>query len=517
MIFLYQFECKGIQAYIFGNRMRAMVGGSEIVEALTGSDLDEVLGILSLRTSVWFARRAGGAITAYFQDEKEARDFHDFWSFWVRSQYPGLSFVQAMVPEREGAEEELRKSLAKARNQATVALPLASPFAERAPRTGEPAVCVDPREQRMDAAMRAKIRKGQSSRLLQSKIFRGEEYFLPSLLVAEEGENEEEALFERDSGAWAAVVHIDGNSLGETNRKLKAAMSEHSWCERAKAQLEHSNKIEQATCAAARRAFRTLLDSDRYVKGKAFLAARPLVLGGDDVTFILRGSDALKTVEEFLRAFEEEMKKNGIPLTACAGIAFIKPEQPFLKAYQLAESLCKAAKRRLKEANLNTSALAFHRITTNMIDDWDTILERELSGPDGLQMTMQPYGLDPGKGLPALQDLRALEQALGLGVVTENEDLKETLALSKGFLRELVRALGLDRRDAVRALRRLEERLQKGNPEYFGAIRHCFQVLVGDVDRVLYAEHNSILPLIDNEQRSPLGDVMSLCALGGIE
>jgi hypothetical protein len=108
--------------------------------------------------------------------------------------------------------------------------------------------------------------------------------------------------------------------------------------------------------------------------------ARPVVLGGDDVTFLVDAAYALPFTYHFLLAFEEETARFGPALTACAGVAFVKTGFPFHAGHDLAESLCKAAKVGLRtEGGATRSGLLFHRVTTSSTDtDWTDILHGEL-------------------------------------------------------------------------------------------------------------------------------------------
>ena len=85
---------------------------------------------------------------------------------------------------------------------------------------------------------------------------------------------------------------------------------------------------------------------------------RPVILGGDDLTVIIRADLALDFTVEFLNAFERQTKEqfeflakyyqvegfeNGI--TACAGIAYIKEKYPFHYGVHLADLLTGKAKK----------------------------------------------------------------------------------------------------------------------------------------------------------------------------
>lgn len=73
------------------------------------------------------------------------------------------------------------------------------------------------------------------------------------------------------------------------------------------------------------------------------ISIRPIVFGGDDVTFVCDGRIALQAAKVFLDAFGQE-KIEGKPAVACAGVAIVKSHYPFARAYELAEELTKNAK-----------------------------------------------------------------------------------------------------------------------------------------------------------------------------
>jgi hypothetical protein len=81
----------------------------------------------------------------------------------------------------------------------------------------------------------------------------------------------------------------------------------------------------------------------------ALLPIRPVLLGGDDLTFLCDGRIALDLAGTALDAFNDEVPHLG-RVTACAGIAIVPAHTPFDRAYGLAESLCRNAKRRRREA-----------------------------------------------------------------------------------------------------------------------------------------------------------------------
>jgi hypothetical protein len=90
---------------------------------------------------------------------------------------------------------------------------------------------------------------------------------------------------------------------------------------------------------------------------KIILPIRPIILGGDDVTFVTDGKLGIYFAKIFMEKFEEEMDNT---LTSCAGIAVIKTKYPFYKGYSISEELCRSAKGKRNKINDKGSWLDFH-------------------------------------------------------------------------------------------------------------------------------------------------------------
>jgi hypothetical protein len=96
-----------------------------------------------------------------------------------------------------------------------------------------------------------------------------------------------------------------------------------------------------------------------------YLPFRPIVFGGDDVTFVCDGRLGLSLATMYLREFENrtaaaKLGKDGGGLTACAGVAIVKSHYPFARAYELAEELSKAAKAYRTKERIAGSCLDWH-------------------------------------------------------------------------------------------------------------------------------------------------------------
>jgi hypothetical protein len=166
-----------------------------------------------------------------------------------------------------------------------------------------------------------------------------------------------------ESSDWLAIVHVDGNGLGEIFLKfhehLARIESGHDVAKFNEHYVSYLRKFSIALDECTEAAFIETLNAVFPASGEADSAEIPLVpliLGGDDLTVICEGKDALRFTHTFLKHFEEKTSQNGAikgmakqalgqaKLSACAGIAIVKPHFPFSEAYHLAEQLIKSAK-----------------------------------------------------------------------------------------------------------------------------------------------------------------------------
>lgn len=176
---------------------------------------------------------------------------------------------------------------------------------------------------------------------------------------------------------WLAVVHADGNGMGETFKQFH----EHCQCTAADQNSDYISRLrrfslalDEATEAAFTAACEVLPRKTKQGRRAAqdYVPIVPLVLGGDDLTVLVDGQYALAFTQTFLQQFEHQTGQHpdlapiaersiGHPwFGAAAGVAIIKPHFPFSTAYQLAESLIRSAKDVKKQLGPEGSALDFH-------------------------------------------------------------------------------------------------------------------------------------------------------------
>lgn len=166
---------------------------------------------------------------------------------------------------------------------------------------------------------------------------------------------EVEKLGQKDGENYFSIVHVDGNNMGLKFRTCK------SLTERRKLSREIRRKTEGAFADLLAKIilmkrdnlFGKVLELD-----KNYLPIRPLIIGGDDVTFLCPAKMAIlftKTLVELLDAETPEdapehlTEKISRHMDACAGIAILPTKYPFFRGYELAEQLCDSAKKSMRK------------------------------------------------------------------------------------------------------------------------------------------------------------------------
>ncbi len=181
----------------------------------------------------------------------------------------------------------------------------------------------------------------------------------------------------------------------------------------------------------------------KHAEQQYILPIRPVILGGDDVTFVCDGKLGIYFAEIFIKKFEEAKiaDKN---LTACAGVAIIKTKYPFYRGYWLAERLCANAKSKRKEEGSAASFFDFHVAlggvagSLKMIRTWD--FEQRLRG----SLLYRPFKIVPKEPFDDhsldmfLEKVQHLAESLPQN---KRHELRDVLARSEEAAREFVQAL----------------------------------------------------------------------------
>lgn len=246
-----------------------------------------------------------------------------------------------------------------------------------------------------------------------------------------------------------AIVHIDGNSMGDRFKKIQT--------------LEAIRELSKTVREATEKSFRILLeeitsrfneiqdalgyDTDdkkkKYpaVDRKLNLPIRPIIIGGDDITFVCDGRLGVYFSKIFLEAFEKQEVSDGKKLSACAGIAITKTKYPFYRGYELAEQLCKNAKKRRKNEGKNEGSwLDYHIAYSGFSGTLDDIRDLHYEAIQGT-LIYGPYKLGKDDKLcfdTLIENIKTIKNKFPR---TKVKELRQVLTLgeevTKRFMAEL--------------------------------------------------------------------------------
>lgn len=486
------FEAESIQAYLSDSgRLSDAVGASVRLDRLCGDLVDEAanttekpadavdllthvmraaLARVPTQDDVQFSRRGGGAFIAFFSSAELRDRVQALWSAALADVVPGLRFglVASSGSNALQAAEAGMKAMRAQRNQPAPSLPETGPLTRLAPRTGRAAVQTvreNAQKEWVDAQTlvhRQRARRFNHDRLTDRFSTVLENW--PSNL-------EEDFPFNQAGHQEIAVVHADGNGLGVALQELAKHCKETPG-NYIKAYAAFSKAVTVATRQAAEKATEQVLSSKTAANG--FVPARPLVLGGDDLTILLRPDVAVPFTQAFLQAFEAATEEalgktrkdfDFLPkrLTAAAGIAIVHASHPFDRALHLAESLCgmvKGATKKLvsdkEEKNAPApSGLMLYRQTVSLLDDWQDVQRVETTPHEGGvryctvhgPYLLQPWTTGPN-ALPTLAQLQTLADVLARP------------ALARGPMRQLITQLHQSPATARKSWQRVWEVLE---------------------------------------------------------
>ena len=458
--YLYGAAIQGIQGFIFKtNKLKEIIGGSEMVERICTELFYNTAGIFKPSDDENIILSAAGNIKYIFDDEQKCKDFVRVFPKVVMEYAPGITISQAVVSfvgnDFSKEIQHLENKLKSQRNKIPLTTEIGFMALERARRTGGVGTDYINNEV-VDSSIQKKVEASNNLALFQKMTG-----FKPK---ATEIAFDIEDISKSGNNSWIAVIHADGNGLGQI------LMSKGKILVQNKQFAQFSKAIDDATKNAVKKAFEDVVLVDYKVmsekKPKVRYAIRPIVIGGDDLTIVIRADLAFEFSKVFLKSFEDEsatlFAQIGIEgfekgLTACAGIAFIKESYPLHYGLHLAEQLCGDAKKKVKKTNkeglledpkygqMPKSALAFYKVQDSFVEDLKELKERTLLTKYGLSYYYGPYLLEDADNLSAKLD------------VLKKEAEKNDKSKAIGKLRQIVSETYKDKSTAVFMLQRMTE------------------------------------------------------------
>ncbi|RMD61185.1 hypothetical protein D6833_08605 [Candidatus Parcubacteria bacterium] len=211
----------------------------------------------------------------------------------------------------------------------------------------------------------------------------------------------------KGESSYIAVIHTDGNRMGRRvaaiANKYRSPGDNRAYVQAIRAFSQSVKKITQDALNATYRQLIRAIDNEGKIGGVVpirdqKLPLRPIVMGGDDVTFVCDGRLGLTLTEFYLRQVTSQPLADGKPLSMRAGVAVVKSHFPFARAYALAEKLIRSAKHYLQERQTppyneqDLSALDWHFAVSGAALDLEQIRQREYTVETG-RLLMRPVRL----------------------------------------------------------------------------------------------------------------------------
>lgn len=534
----YLFEAKGVQRYLFeSSRLRDAVGASQLIEEIArdpaGIDRGDLLEAAAEAAGVELdqvrcSRRASAAFCLHSHDADALRRLRSAWRVAVMTACPGLEMQDALASGsswRDARKAAYEQMGSRRFNSAAWLPPRGHPFMAFAQRTGRPAA--SDRDELLDAmvlAQRARhqdsLRGGESvARRFFGEQPRATEIVCPRNLEPSEQEGKYNPAFPFVGDTRLALVHADISGLGAIYKDAADAKNVTPETLRSL-----SRAIETAIAGAAAQAAKVFL-RDEFIRPFAASGGsrdeacvppvRPLVLGGDDITVLVRADYALPFAERLLREIPNHSREALRPfpflgvdhLSACAGVAVFRNGQPFMMAHEVADGLCKFAKGKAKagrETASFPSALAFHVIASSLQERYEDIRNADMlvrrfgcdteTSETRQYLTANPYWIDGAN--PSFSALLDLARAL------------DTAKAGRGKLRDLRSLSFSDPAGASALYRRWRRVLGEKNPAALEAVEVALQRFGVTGDDVFFDR--------DNERHSPLFDALDVLSCGAL-
>ena len=366
------FDVQSIQKYIFANnKLKANVGASYIVDRLfedvlckdvilkleSGADITSWKtrrdSITSLPASVYVAYIGGGkALILIGNDHANMiESIIKTFTSQVLTQYPGLKVgvTTGTVTLEDIDERQLFKQLKN--NQYTLN-PILCPantglttICDYSGDTADTVINFGDGERLVATSFTSKFNAFEAANArLKKDLFGTEdiEWLFPSEFD-ELGQNKSTENSKTGIND-IAIVHVDGNNMG----------ARFISCDGLEERSELSEKVATKTLESFKSLIQWIIDKyDVLTKNleltDKILPIRPIIVGGDDITFVCNARIAVQTAHFLMQELLSD--NNGMSIDSCAGIAVIPTSYPFFRGYQMAEQLCDSAKSKMRTYN----------------------------------------------------------------------------------------------------------------------------------------------------------------------
>ena len=372
------FDVQSIQKYIFANnKLKANVGASYIVDRLfedvlckdvilkleSGADITSWKtrrdSITSLPTDVYVAYIGGGKALILIDNNhvNMIEDIIKIFTKQVLVQYPGLKVGVTTGPitlEKNQFSIDERQLFKQLKDNQYTLNPILHPantglttICDYSGDTADAVVNFGDGERFVATSFIAKYNAFEAANArLKKDLFGTEdiEWVFPSKLN-ELGQNKSTEKSKTGIND-IAIVHIDGNNMG----------ARFISCNGLEERSALSEKVATKTLESFKSLIQWIIDKyDILTKPKnleltdKMLPIRPIIVGGDDITFVCNARIAVQAAHFLMQELLSD--NHGMSISSCAGIAVIPTSYPFFRGYQMAEQLCDSAKSKMRAYN----------------------------------------------------------------------------------------------------------------------------------------------------------------------
>ena len=390
-----------IQRYIFGsNKLKENIGASYLIQEVYESYLHKVVNCIfpseNINFNAWKEKPdkyliedtnilfeigyiGGGNALLFFKDGNRAREFIERWTTTLLVETPGIvTAVACSEFNLNDFQLENKKLFDKLQENKYRFIPQTV-----IPRHGITAECshtgysmdiwnekeVEEEQDYVSSVAYAKIyasQEAEATEILEEKFekeLKGKYCFTDQLDELGQLKGEDSHI---------AIVHIDGNGMGERFMNTESLEAIRNLSHTVKFATEESFAILLKEIASRFSHIKDTLGYDTPDKKTKFpkvkkngkemeiIPLRPIIIGGDDITFVCDGRLGVYFAKIFLEAFAEQKVSDNEGLSACAGVAITKTKYPFYRGYELSEQLCKNAKERRKQEEDKGSWIDFY-------------------------------------------------------------------------------------------------------------------------------------------------------------
>lgn len=421
-------DTTGIQDYIFGtNQLKQNVGASYLVDCATRKwvveslpepnnvkvkDLDDLNPftdetIENGQLSAEIVYAGGGNTMIIFASNLDAINFAQRLTRKILLNAPGLGLVlvheefdwdrKKALGGKNGFVNSVMKKLALKKANSPVSTPLLGlGVTASCTYTGLPAVCEDKEQDRLiSREVKAKLCAGKEANDRLKEIFAFGDYEM-AMDFDDFGRTFGES-------SYIAVVHTDGNGI---SNHIKWIQEKFDSSPQNREYIQEMRSFSLSIQKAAKKSLQSTIDKliktvcqNNEIKLKDNkLPFRPIVFGGDDVTFICDGRLGLSLAAHYLQSFSSEKLSNNKHAHCRAGIAVVKTHYPFARAYALGEELCRSAKEYIKMEKDDTgeedlTAMDWHFAVNGIVRNINEVRSREYTVPEG-SLLMRPVRLN---------------------------------------------------------------------------------------------------------------------------